>query len=343
MKPAALFLLTLTLLLACASAHAEAATPPGELIDRLGLQLRQSPSITRPNERPRDDTERAVAGEISALIHAAPGHASLTTADAQGRTPLMQAASDGYLLVVKALLTDASVRRAINQPDAAGETAWMKAQFAPGVTLVACQPGALTLERYPLLAPYLLRMEALMFAGRSTIVAITQALEEAGADRDGDAARRAWLARCPNTAPELRAALARGDLQTTLVNDALDRQLRFSRTFAAGLASIAQRPPSEMKFIAPGSRTQSISALRCPSLPRPTLAGALNWSGTLRLHVVASTRAGVVEVADITVLSDDDTQPFVVDHFRGALIRALSAYQCEGDHVFEQEFRFKFE
>ncbi|RZL31667.1 MAG: ankyrin repeat domain-containing protein [Rubrivivax sp.] len=339
MKPAALFLLTLAL----ACLRAQAAMPPGELIDRLGVQMRQSLSATPPNEQPRDDVERAVAGEIAELIHGQPGHASLTAPDGQGRTPLMQAVSGGYLLVVKALLTDASVRQAINQADAAGETAWMKAQFAPGMTLAACQPGALTLDRYPLLLPYLQRMGVLMSGSRSVVAAITQALEEAGADRNADAAHEGWLARCPNTAPELRAALARGDLQTSLINDALQRQLGFNKTYAAGLASIAQRPPSEMKFIPPSRRPESITALRCARLPRPTLTGGLNWTGTLHLRVVAATRAGVVEVADFTLLSNDIPEPYVVDHFRGALIRALSGYQCEGDHVFEQEFRFKVE
>ncbi|WP_457426710.1 hypothetical protein [Roseateles sp. P5_E7] len=339
MKPAALFLLTLTL----SCARAETAPTPNELIDKLGVQVRRSLNLPKAAARAPEDAERAVAGEIAALIHAAPGHESLTAADSQGRTPLMQAASGSYLLVVKALLTDASVRRQINQPDAAGETAWMKAQFAPGMTLVACQPGTLTLDRYPLLAPYLLRMEMLMSSGRSTVAAITQALDDAGAERDADATRRAWLARCPNSAPELRAALAHGDLQNTLINDALDRQVRFNKTYAAGLASIPQRPSSQMKFVTTPSRPVGITSLRCPSMPRPTLAGALNWTGNLRLRVVAATRAGIVEAADITVLSDDAPQPFVVDHFRGALIRTLSGYQCEGDHVFEQEFQFKVE
>ncbi|MFG6490388.1 hypothetical protein ACG04R_27215 [Roseateles sp. BYS78W] len=339
MKPAALFLLTLAL----ASAHAAAAPTPHELIAQLGLQVRRALSSTRPAERAVADAERAVAGEIAALIHATPGDAALTEADDQGRTPLMQAVGGGYLPVVQALLTDASVRAAINMTDASGETAWMKAQFAPGMTLVACQPGTLTLDRYPLLVPYLRRMVSLMSNRKSVTVGIAQALEEAGASRDVDAARRAWLARCPNTDPDLRNALARGDLMTVLVNDALDRQMRFNKARAAGLASIPQRPPAQMKFINPVDRPASLTALRCASLPRPTLPGALNWSGTLRLHVVAATRAGIVEAADITVASDDAPQPFIVDHFRGALIRALSNYQCEGDHVFEQEFQFKVE
>jgi hypothetical protein len=338
-KTAALFLLSLTL----CNARAEMASPPLDLIDKLGVQVRQSLSVAKPFERPSDDAERAVADEIAALIHTSPGHASLTSPDDQGRTPLMQAVSGGYPRVVKALLTDASVRSTINRPDAAGETAWMKAQFAPGMTLVACQPGALTLDRYPLLKPYLLRMGALLASTPSTVAAIAQALGEAGAERDADAARRGWLARCPNTTPELSAAIAHGALQNAIINDALDRLLRFNKTYAAGLTTIAQRPPAQMKFITAASRPVSVTTLRCPSLPRPTLGGALNWTGTLRLHAVAATRAGVVEVADFMVLSDDAPQAFVVDHFRGALIRALAAYQCEGDHVFEQEFKFTVE
>lgn len=339
MKPAALFLLTLAL--SCANV-ATAATPL-ELIDRLGVQLRNAPRQPRTAERPPADAERKVAGDISALIHATPGHASLTAADAQGRTPLMQAVSGGYLLVVQALLTDASVRRSINERDASGETARMQAQFAPALTLPACQPGMLTLERYPLLTPYLQRMDVLMSSRSSTVVGIAQALDDAGAELDAEAARGAWLARCPNTDAALRDAMGRGDLLATLVNASLERLMRFNKAYAAGLASIAQRPPAQMRFAAPGVRPVGVSALRCASMPRPVLPGSLNWTGSLRLHVVASTRAGIVETADFSVSADDTTPPYVVDHFRGALIRALAGYQCEGERVFEQEFHFKVE
>lgn len=341
MKPAVLFVLTLALALAAAQAQAEPAATPHELIARLGVQVRQRLESPRPGGT-AEDAERAVAGEIAALIHGAPGHALLTQADHRGRTPLTMAVSDGYVLVVQALLTDASVRQKINQPDSRGQTAWMLAQFAPGMTLVACQPGALTLDRYPLLTPYLRRMALLMAARKSPVVAISQALEAAGAQVQPDAARQAWLARCPNATPELRQALAaNGDLLNTLVNDALDRQMRFNKAYAAGQASIPQRPPQNMQFIAADGEPEPFAKLQCPRAPRPALRGALNWTGTVRFHVVAATRAGVVEVADITAQSSDNPSAVVIDHLRGELVRTLAGYQCEGDHVFNQAFEFK--
>lgn len=340
MKRAALFVLTVAL---ASSSFATTATTPRVLIERLGVQIRQALTTPKP-ERTPEDIERAVAGEIAALVHASPGHASLTESDHRGRTPLTLAVSDGYALVVQALLTDASVRQKINQPDDRGQTAWMVAQFAPGMTLVACQPGALTLDRYPLLTPYLRRMAMLMAARKSTVVAISQALEASGAAVAPDAARQAWLARCPNTAPELRQALAaQGDLLNTLVTDALDRQMRFNKAYAAGQASIAQRPPQNMRFVAADGEPEPFTTLRCPKAPRPALRGALNWTGTVSFEVVAVTRAGVVEVADITSQSSDSASAVVVDHLRSELVRTLAGYQCEGDHVFNQSFQFKIQ
>lgn len=333
-------LLALTVALSCA--QAEPVATPHERIARLGVQIRQILEAAEPASTP-DDAERAVADEITAFARSTPGNASLTQPDRQGRTPLMQAVSGGYLLVVKALLADASVRQQINAADTAGETAWMLAQFAPGMTLVACQPGALTLERYPLLPPYLRRMATLMAAKKSVVVAISQALQEAGADVDPDAARKAWLARCPNTAPELRQALANSDLLNTLVSDALDRQMSFNKTSRSGLATIPQKPPQDMRFVVTGGHRLNAGDLNCRRKPPPLLRGALNWSGIVRFKGVIATRAGVVEAVDIDVPPGQDAPPVVFDHFRGAVIRALAGYQCEGDHVFEQEFQFKVE
>lgn len=338
MKRAVLLALTLAL----TSARADPASTPHALIARLGVQVRQIQQALKP-ERTADDAERAVAGEITALAQATPGHASLTQADRLGRTPLMQAVSGSYLPVVQALLADASVRQTINHADNAGETAWMLAQFAPGMTLMACQPGSLTLERYPLLVPYLQRMTALMEARKSVVAAIGQALQEAGAEVTPDAARKAWLARCPNTSPALRQALGSGALLSTLVNEALDRQMSFNKAYRAGLTTIPQRPPQDMRFIAASVQPLKVGSLTCRRMPPPALGGALNWAGTIEFKAVIATRAGIVEAVDLTLLPGQQPAPAAVDHFRAVLIRALAGYQCEGDHVFEQEFRFKVE
>jgi Ankyrin repeat len=330
----------LTLLLGLPLAQAQADRTPQQLIDSLGVEIRQILETPKPVRAP-EDAERAVAAQITALARRSPGDDALVAPDAQGRTPLMLAVSGAYPLVVKALLADPIVRGQINTPDLAGETAWMVASFAPAMTLVACQPAALTLERRPLLTPYLRRMTALMQARSSVVVGIVQALEDAGAEVNPDAARKAWLARCPNAAPELRKSLAGGDLQRALVNDALDRQLSFNKAYAADLMAIPQRPPQDMRFNPATLKPVKAKDLNCPRMRPPAPLGALNWTGSILFRAVIATRAGVVEAVDFTLLSASDPPPAVVNHFRGMLVRTLAGYHCEGDHVFEQEFHFK--
>lgn len=340
----------LALLLGVELAQAQPALSPRELIDALGVQIRQILEDPKRSKTWQDieRAEQAVALQISSLARSAPGDDALIDADAQGRTPLMLAASGGYRLVVAALLADPIVRVRINAADKAGETAWMVASFAPALTLVACQPGTLTLERFPLLPPYLRRMSILLgvkdAAATATAAAIVRSLEQAGAAPDPQAARQAWLARCPNTSPELRQALTQGPLLTTLVDHALAQQARFSRAYREGAASIPQKPPGDMRFInAAPAMIESARQLKCTGRVVPALRGALPWQGKLLFKVTAATRAGVVEVADLELLPGGEPSPQVADYFRSLILQALAGYRCEGDHVFTQEFSFKVE
>lgn len=319
-------------------AHAEPARTPHQLIARLGVEIRAA--LEAPKPAKADDAERAVAEQITALVRSSPGDDTLFVADAQGRTPLMLAVSGAYPRVVEALLADPIVKVRINARDNAGETAWMVANFAPALTLAACQPGALTLERYPLLLPYLRRMSVLLRAEPAPAAVIVSALERAGARADLPAARQAWLARCPNTEPELRALLDKGPLLATLVDHAVSRQASFSKAYREGQAGIAQKPPPQMRFVGAGPREPAVACARKPALALP---GALAWSGELLFRADVATRAGVVEAADLTLLSGGEPDPRVVDYFRSVILRALAAYRCEGEHVFEQEFRFRIE
>ncbi|MDR7295266.1 hypothetical protein J2X16_000587 [Pelomonas aquatica] len=327
--------------LAAQAAHAEPPPTPRQLIDRLGVETRQLLEEPR-NDRTPADAERAVAEQITAWARRSPGDEALIDGDDQGRTPLMLAASGAYPLVVKALLGDPIVKALVNTKDAAGQTAWMHASFAPGLTLVSCQPGTLTLDRYPLLRPYLLRMSALLKSKDSPLVGIARLLEDAGARPDPEGARRAWLARCPNTPAELRQALANGAMLKTLVDDAVSRQTAFSKTLREGIAGTPQTPPEGMKFITVrDGQAKKAARLSCVRKPAPPLRGALPWSGELTFKTLVATRAGIVEAVDFELVSPGTPDLHVVQYFRSAIVQALAAYQCEGDHVFEQVFHFK--
>lgn len=336
------------LLAPCIALAADDALTAQQWIDRLGPMVRQALEEPRPGQSP-EEIERTVARQIDNLNSSPAGQATLVATDDMGRTPLMSAVSGGYLPVVKALLASPAVRATLNQANERGETAWMVANFALPLTLVACQPGALTLDRYPLLRPYLRRMGQLLKAERSVTTSIIQALEAAGAQPEPDAARQAWLARCPNATPALREALAQGPLPTALVNDALARQLAFNKAHRQGDPNIPERPPEGMTFIPvralslgqPAPPALDAAAVRCTHVSPPALPGAMDWSGTLQVRTHAATRAGVVEVADFTVLSPGAVAPHVLDFFRRTIVQSLATYQCEGDHVFERDFQFK--
>jgi hypothetical protein len=320
---------------------------PRHIVERLGVEIRQILAAATPDRTP-EDAERAAAAQITALIRREPGHLSLTEPDARGQTALMLAANGGYPLVVDALLADPGVKLAVNAVDKRGQTAWMIANFAPALTLAACQPGALTRERYILLPPYLLRMAHLLKTQAAGLGAIVQSLEAAGAEPQPEAAKRAWLARCPNASPELRAALEQGPLMQTLVAHAIARQSEFNKTAQESVRSLPMRPPKDMRFIsgerehgarlagAPlGIHQMVCSRMRKPEIPR------ISWAGEILLHATVSTNAGIVEVADIDVISVKGDKPEAAgEFFRGLVLQALAGYECEGNVVFEQQFHF---
>ncbi|WP_457426706.1 hypothetical protein [Roseateles sp. P5_E7] len=334
-----------------APVRADTARTPRDLIDRLGVDIRQILEDAKSTRTP-EDAERDVAEQITALIRADENHLSLTLAaqGPRGGTPLMVAASMGYVQVVRALLTSPGVKLTVDVADASGETAWMKASFAPAITLAACQPGALTRERFALMPPYLLRMAHLMKTQAAAYVETLAALEAAGAAHRTDQARLAWLTRCPNATAELRQSLTGAELLPTLVNAAVAQQIAFGKASREALSSLPVRPPKDMRFI--GMRTaeratlpsplQRLHETLCLHMVKPEVPRVIYWRGELLFKATVSTRAGVVETADIDVLeSSGDRKNEAADFFRLKILQALAGYQCVGDFVFEQEFRVK--
>jgi hypothetical protein len=239
------------------------------------------------------------------------------------------------------------VRRTINQVNGDGDSAWMLAGYAPSMTLVACQPGMLTTERYPLLPPYLRRMAYLIKTKGAAIDAILDELQAAGAEARPDDAKRAWLAHCPDATPETREALSQGELPSALIGEAIASQARFNRAAKDDPSSLPAHPPAGMKFVAdqrdrganlPPERLQN-GGMWCMEMPKPEMPPNVPWRGELSVRAVAFTRAGVVESADFEVLSGTH-EARAVDAVRSILVRALAGYKCEGEHVFEQLFHF---
>ena len=139
---------------------------------------------------------------------------------------------------------------------------------------------------------------------------------------------------------------------TTLVNHAIARQAEFNKAAVQSLKSITPKPPKGMRFVRDdGDRGQAllppllrIQDFPCGKMPKPELPPSVNWRGNALLKVVAATHAGVLEVADVDVLSiSGPSKDEASDFFRGLVLRALAKYECEGNMDFEQEFQFKID
>jgi len=336
----------LSLLFSFQTSQAQPTGTPRQLIDRLGVTIREILEDPESKTTPAE-AERLAASQITALITNSPGHLSLTELDGRGRTPLMFAVSGGYPQIVHALLADPSVKLAINVPDERGQTPWMLANFAPTATLMACEPGTLTIERYQLLPPYIRRLANLLKTNQDAITGIVRELEAAGAEVKPDEAKRVWLARCPNAAPELREALAKGQLLPVLLQDSLNRLGEFNKAAEDHPITLSASPPDDMKFVREEDEKPpkgavsllNIGGMTCPKKPHPKLPARIHWSGEILFRAVVVTRAGVVEGVDFTVLSGPKDRRLLAG-FRSIMLDALAGYQCYGDHVFEQEFQF---
>lgn len=339
---------------AASAAPAAADTQPGphQWMDELDLDLRRR--LQDPARGSPEAAEQATAARITALIGTAPGAAPLTQTDLRGRTPLMRAAAGGHARVVDALLADAGVRRTVNQASPQGETALMLANFVPSVSLVACQPGTLTLDRAALLPPYARRMTHVLRDQGRVLLQLREALLQAGAVQDLPGLRHAWLARCPNSTPALQAALAASeDVLLTLVEQAAAAQLSFNEQAGAAPAGLPASPPAGMRFVSPRERATARdhslvagspvrAGMVCRHMARPELPRRLpHWRGTILLRAHVVTRAGAVEAVDIERLgaAQDGDGP-MAQQFERAVVRALAQYECLGDHVFQQEFQF---
>jgi hypothetical protein len=327
--------------------HAQEARTPRQLIEALDLEVRQL--LQAKAERTPEKAEQAVAEAIAALASRSPGHLSLTDSDSRGRTPLMLAARGPYPLIVQALLADPTVKLSVNQKDADGASAWMLASFAPALTLLSCEPGLLTRERYVLLPPYLQHMAQLLTTGAAPVGLVVSQLQLAGADTDVETAKSLWLQQCPNATPALREALATGELLPTLVNEAVRSLREFNDTAQKDVKLLPASPPPGMKFVqgerGPNGRTLptlDIEDMVCEHMQKPELQGMVPWSGSYIVRAIVRTRAGVVEAVDLEPMTSYRKLPMprIVDYFNSVVLRALSGYRCKGDHAFSQEFQF---
>jgi hypothetical protein len=352
-----LILPLLTLCLAAGAAQAQQT--PRQLIARLGLDTRADDSRQWTRQR---EAEAQVARQLRALGQDRPGDAGLVETDALGRTPLMEAAVNGYADVVESLLTDSRVRAGIDDTDRFGATAWALSQFARPVTLIACHPQMYTRERLPLLRPYTQRVGYFRDGASTRFERIGQQLLGAGARPDPAAAKAAWLAQCPGAEAGLRQRLAASDdLSQLLWAHTYERLEQFKQDMANTPARLTSAPlprpvwPSNeagdswqqrwprawpaRAQAQPGIDPQAV--VICSRMAKPTMPH-ITWRGDAVFRLVAEFQAGAVTVADIRLVSGR-MEPRVEALLQATLIHMLASYECAGDHIIEQELRFKVE
>jgi len=335
------------------------AQSPRQLIAQLGLDTRADDSRQWTRQR---EAEVNVALQLRRLILERPADPGLTETDAYGRTPLMEAAINGYADVVEALLTDAGVRARVDDSDRFGATAWALSQSARPVTLIACHPQMYARERLPLLRPYAQRIAYFRDGSGTRFERIARQLLDAGARADMAAARTAWLAQCPGADAALRQGLAAGgDLYGALSTHTYERLEQFMRSMADASARLPFAPrPGPMLA---GTGTQDAwqqrwpkallpradapppadprDAVPCSRMDKPELP-AVNWTGDATFRMVVEFQAGMATVADIRLVSGN-MEPRAQAFFQALLLRMLASYDCAGDHIIEQELRFKIQ
>lgn len=352
--------LYLILSLLAPGAAARAAPPeqtPRQVIAQLGLDTRANASRdwTRQHE-----AETAAALQLRRLIQAKPGDPSLTETDGYGRTPLMEAAVNGYADVVEALLTDPGVQAHVNDSDRFGATAWGLSQFARPVTLIACHPQMYARDRVPLLKPYAQRAAYFRNGSTTSFARIAGLLVGAGARADAAAAKAAWLTQCPGADEALRQRLqASEDLSQALWAYTFERLEQFKREMAD---TPARLPPAPLPGpVLAGAETRNAwqqrwpkawvprsdrpapadpsAGVQCTRMGKPEMP-AVNWTGEATFRLVIELQAGAPTVIDIGLVSGR-MEPRMEALLQAVLLRTLASYECAGDHIFEQEFQFK--
>jgi len=154
--------------------------------------------------------EQALSGLAQAQSLTAPGD--------RGRTPLMVAAANGYGFAVRWLLARPEVRATLDARDDDGLNAWDLAQLALRQTAFACRPRV---QNAAVVVPVMAGLPYYLY--RQPYPGIANALAGAGADTGTAELRAHWLSVCPRSAPDLRAAIARGaPVQPTLMAGARD-------------------------------------------------------------------------------------------------------------------------
>jgi hypothetical protein len=91
---------------------------------------------------------------------------------------------------------------------------------------------------------------------------------------------------------------------------------------------------------------RKLAAMQCAAMVKPDVdaIGDSSWSGSFELQVQVEVQDSVPVAASLKIM--ESTRPIPNDvamRLRAAVYSALGKYRCNGDHLFEQVFRFQYE
>jgi len=139
------------------------------------------------------EAEKAAADQIRQYAASASTDGLVET-NADGQTPLIAAATNGYPQIVAALLETQVVKERIHDRDSKGGSAWIYANMALRESITACNPSVLA--NVFAWEPVMVNQFFYLQAAENPYLAVRRLLESKGARGTLEEAKRFWVKLC---------------------------------------------------------------------------------------------------------------------------------------------------
>jgi hypothetical protein len=187
------------------------------------------------------EAEKTAAGRIREYAVAASTNGLVET-DADGQTPLIAAALNGYPQVAAALLETQVVRERIDDRDRTGGSAWIYANMALRESIGACNPSVFV--SVFAWEPVMVNQFFYLQAAENPYLAVRRLLESKGARGTIEEAKRFWVDQCKREDASTKEKMAQSsDVLATAIAAGTEALSRFMME----LQQKSQRPAALTK------------------------------------------------------------------------------------------------